>query len=121
MPAPWRSNQQRHGNAGRRVPEKLRRRIHRRDGHTCQSCGVSVGPSAPVDHVVPVFEGGTDDPENLRTLCDECHDTKTQAEAQRARAKVSRRRPEDPHPSDGLKTPGEWDRWAQAMGRGSGQ
>lgn len=26
-----------------------------------------------VDHIVPVKDGGTDDPTNLRTLCHDCH------------------------------------------------
>lgn len=37
------------------------------------------------DHVVPVVEGGTDEDENLQTICQECDKEKTQAEARRAR------------------------------------
>jgi 5-methylcytosine-specific restriction endonuclease McrA len=38
-----------------------------------------------VDHITPKAEGGTDDHDNLQSICTECHDAKTQAEAQRAR------------------------------------
>jgi 5-methylcytosine-specific restriction endonuclease McrA len=39
-----------------------------------------------VDHVVPRFEGGTDDQSNLQSLCSYHHDRKTQEESARARA-----------------------------------
>ncbi len=35
--------------------------------------GVRVDPEWHVDHIKPVSEGGTDDPNNLRLLCGECH------------------------------------------------
>ncbi len=37
-----------------------------------------------VDHVIPVFEGGTSDLENLRLLCKDCHNKKTTEEGWRA-------------------------------------
>lgn len=36
------------------------------------------------DHIVPLTEGGADDESNTQGLCAECHDQKSQAEAQRA-------------------------------------
>ncbi|WP_410171075.1 HNH endonuclease signature motif containing protein [Corynebacterium marambiense] len=47
-------------------------------------------------------EGGTDDLDNLQAVCIPCHALKTQSEAQRSRARVSRKRPRAPHPSEGL-------------------
>ena len=41
-----------------------------RDGHRCQLCGA---PATDVDHVLPVSEGGRDDPSNLRALCAHCN------------------------------------------------
>lgn len=114
MSGQWRSNQPRTRHRDRGVEEKLRQRILRRDGHQCQECGAQVGKSAPVDHLVPVFEGGTDDPDNLRTLCGPCHDRKTQTEAQRARARFARKRPPAKHPTEGNV---DWGAWAAAMGR----
>lgn len=40
------------------------------------------------DHVIPLFEGGLDDESNEQGLCNDCHDVKSQAEAQRARRKT---------------------------------
>lgn len=40
------------------------------------------------DHIVPLAEGGTDDPSNIQGLCDEHHDAKSKAEALRARGVV---------------------------------
>jgi 5-methylcytosine-specific restriction enzyme A len=40
----------------------------------CEYCG---GPGEIVDHILPVREGGTNDAENLMTLCRRCHGAKT--------------------------------------------
>lgn len=58
-----------------------------------------------VDHIVPVFEGGTDELDNLQAICPGCHQIKTQAEAARGRAKFSRLRPAPAHPSDRWRVP----------------
>lgn len=50
-------------------------RIFRRDRFTCQQCTV-VGGDLTVDHIIPVTAGGTDDDENLQTLCRSCNSTK---------------------------------------------
>lgn len=34
---------------------------------------IRVEPEWHVDHILPVIEGGTDDPANLRLLCGRCH------------------------------------------------
>lgn len=48
-----------------------------RDDYTCQECGVQGGPKGDADlevhHITPVTEGGSDDLENLDTLCQSCH------------------------------------------------
>lgn len=53
----------------------LRFNVFKRDSYRCQICGVSAkdGARLEVDHVYPVSRGGTDDPENLQTLCFECN------------------------------------------------
>lgn len=66
----------------RDVNERVRRRVLRRDDHECQDCGWTHAkhwnPSDPrhleVHHEHPHSEGGSNDPENLVTLCDVCHD-----------------------------------------------
>lgn len=73
--------------------DKTRPRIIERDNGLCQRClregrmtPVGHAPyTAFVDHIVPKFEGGTDDDDNLETLCRPCHTAKTDAEKTRAR------------------------------------
>lgn len=71
---------------------KLREQILVRDGGLCVPCR-SVGlvtlvsmdgkttPNGAVDHILNKARGGTDHPANLRTICNDCHDQKTQAES----------------------------------------
>lgn len=72
--------------------ERLREHILRRDHYVCQLCKeagqltplVTGNPSHPraahVDHIKPKAHGGTDDPDNLQSLCRTCHDAKTARE-----------------------------------------
>lgn len=48
--------------------------IFTRDGHACVECGATT--SLEVDHIVPMSRGGTDDDENLQTLCKPCNSSK---------------------------------------------
>lgn len=59
----------------RRVTDRLRYQIIRRDGFRCQLCGASQadGVKLHVDHIIPISKGGTSDERNLRTLCDRCN------------------------------------------------
>lgn len=65
-------------------------RILYRDNFTCQKCGEfhafvnEYGITIPIDdsklevhHLIPVCKGGGDEPENLQTLCRECHKEET--------------------------------------------
>jgi len=48
--------------------------VRARDGHVCQMCGeFGVTRSLDVHHIIPVVSGGTNNPENLITLCMSCH------------------------------------------------
>lgn len=58
---------------------KIRRGILARDCYTCRSCG-RTGGELQVDHINPIFKGGTDEPANLQTLCVSCHAEKTKLE-----------------------------------------
>lgn len=61
---------------------KLRVQVLQRDGYLCQAHlrrGQDV-PGNEVDHVVPKARGGTDNMDNLETLCGPCHGAKTARE-----------------------------------------
>lgn len=49
----------------------IRLQVRRRDGNRCVHCGA--GSPLEVHHVVPLAEGGGNEPENLVTLCRRCH------------------------------------------------
>ena len=60
----------------RRVMQRLRRRILRRDGYRCRSCGRP--GRLEVDHITPMARGGAPlDENNLQTLCRSCHIAKS--------------------------------------------
>lgn len=68
---------------------KLSKAIQKRDRYLCQPCLAAgrVTPSAAADHRIPKAEGGTDDPDNLQAICDDCHKLKTGAERARSLAR----------------------------------
>lgn len=53
---------------------RLRFKVFRRDGYTCQYCGRRA-PEFPlhVDHIVPWSKGGATTLDNLRTACSQCN------------------------------------------------
>jgi len=70
----------REASARKTVPLKDRWGVLKRDNYRCCKCGAS--PSTDhaveleVDHIVPVAKGGTNDSENLQTLCQNCNQGK---------------------------------------------
>lgn len=56
------------------IPPKMRYQVLMRDGQRCAKCGkaASAGVVLDVYHKVPVAQGGTTEPVNLWTLCDNC-------------------------------------------------
>jgi len=71
-----------------------KRHVFTRDGSKCRNCGkkaqkpiVPSGPNYPnpraleLDHIIPLHQGGTHDPNNLQMLCKKCHKDKNKAEA----------------------------------------
>lgn len=51
--------------------QRVRREVLERDGYRCTRCGRA--GRLEVDHIRPVYAGGSDDLDNLRTLCRGCH------------------------------------------------
>lgn len=61
------------------IPRQLRHYVLERDNYTCRECGAHKdddGVSLEIDHILPVAKGGTNDPDNLQTLCKECNRAK---------------------------------------------
>lgn len=48
--------------------------IFSRDGNRCKHCGAT--DNLTIDHITPVSKGGSDNPENLQTLCRSCNSKK---------------------------------------------
>lgn len=60
------------------VGVRLRFEIFKRDDFTCRYCGRrSPEVVLEVDHIIPVADGGIDDPINLATSCWECNSGKS--------------------------------------------
>ena len=61
----------------------IRARVMRRDCGLCQACKrqAMLTIATEVDHIRPLYLGGTDDPRNLQALCRPCHSAKSLAEA----------------------------------------
>ena len=59
------------------ISQKIRYEVFKRDKFRCQYCGKTTNNSEDVklqvDHIVPVFEGGTNELLNLITSCFECN------------------------------------------------
>ena len=53
----------------------LKHHVHERDGWQCVQCGRR--GALECDHKIPREAGGSDDPDNLQTLCRHCHIDKT--------------------------------------------
>ena len=57
------------------IPKGMRHEVFKRDKYTCRECGASKsdGVVLHVDHIVPVSKGGSDELDNLQTLCSDCN------------------------------------------------
>lgn len=59
------------------ISKKARFEIFKRDGFSCQYCGASPPQVIlQIDHIIPVVEGGNNDPDNLATSCGSCNSGK---------------------------------------------
>lgn len=50
---------------------EVREYIFFRDGHRCVKCGS--GEDLTIDHIISVYNGGSDEDDNLQTLCNRCN------------------------------------------------
>lgn len=61
-------------NPRRPISTRKALQVFDRDGYACKACGTSQGLT--VDHIVPVSKGGSNDLDNLQTLCGPCNSRK---------------------------------------------
>jgi hypothetical protein len=71
------------------IPRSTAHRIWSRDGWACLHCASVT--ELVVDHIIPISFGGTNDDDNLQTLCHSCNTRKARTEkpAQKRRVVVS--------------------------------
>jgi hypothetical protein len=55
------------------IPPRIRREVLARDRHRCQASGCGRTRFLEVHHQIPRSQGGSNEPENLITLCGACH------------------------------------------------
>lgn len=56
------------------IGNALRHETFKRDNYRCVECGATNKQTRlHVDHIVPVAQGGSDELDNLQTLCEECN------------------------------------------------
>jgi len=65
----------------RRVTERTKKIVAEAQRWACCDCGDLLPSTYQVDHVVPLWKGGSNDVDNLRAMCPNCHALKTQREA----------------------------------------
>ena len=79
----WTARQDRSGSTTARgyghAWRVLRESIMKRDNYLCVKCAVAgrVAEATDVDHIKAKAHSGTDDPDNLQSLCSSCHKQKT--------------------------------------------
>lgn len=59
------------------IPGALRHETFKRDSYRCVECGATNKTAKlEVDHIIPLAQGGTDELNNLQTLCFDCNRSK---------------------------------------------
>jgi len=79
----WAKTQQQKGNSTQRgygyAWQKKRKLILKRDNYLCQPCKRNghLTQASEVDHILQKADGGTDSANNLQSICNPCHKSKT--------------------------------------------
>lgn len=54
--------------------KSIRHEVFKRDNYKCVECGATKENTVlHIDHIIPVSQGGTDELDNLQTLCETCN------------------------------------------------
>lgn len=56
------------------IPDRVRLAVLDRDNHQCQNCGTGGDNRLQLHHVIYRSQGGSNEQENLVTLCFRCHE-----------------------------------------------
>ncbi len=62
----------------KRLYPSIKNRVKKRDGYKCVKCSSTYRIS--VDHILPRIKGGSNEDDNLQSLCHDCHRIKTKNE-----------------------------------------
>lgn len=73
----------------KRPTDFMRRLIGARQLWSCRSCAQFLDAAYEIDHIVPLFLGGTNEEDNLQALCRNCHGVKSLRERQKPSAQAS--------------------------------
>jgi 5-methylcytosine-specific restriction enzyme A len=78
----------------------IRQQVLQRDNYRCQIRGPKCEIAATqVDHITPVYKGGTRELDNLRGSCRKCHSAKTSGEGHQAKRDGKVGIPKPPQPA----------------------
>lgn len=60
------------------ISKSIRHEVFKRDGFKCVECGATKEDTRlHIDHILPVSQGGSDEMDNLQTLCESCNLSKS--------------------------------------------
>lgn len=65
----------------RYVPNKMKRQVQSDQEHKCNVCSELLTATSEIDHIIPLFMGGSNLRNNLQALCQSCHSKKTLEES----------------------------------------
>lgn len=84
--------------------------VKRRDGNMCLCCGERRG--LQIDHIIPIYKGGTNDLDNLQTLCKTCNTHKGISEMRFRHQRTSLTTPPTAFPALKMPSdPGNFEEW----------
>ena len=61
----------------RNVSESKKKYVAAAQQWKCKKCGITLDATYEIDHILPLYKGGSNDVNNLEALCRNCHGNKT--------------------------------------------